>query len=283
MTPDQWQRIEALYHAALELPIGERKDFLARASSGDEVLRRKVDALLKSHDEGAGFLDKHAFEVAARAMYGIQPGSLLGATISHYKILSVCGAGGMGEVYLADDVRLQRPVALKILPPEVQLDEERLWRFMREARTASALNHPNVATIYDVGESDGVHFIAMEYVDGQTLAEKIKGGAIKPALLIEIGRQVADALDAAHLKGITHRDVKPANLMLTPRGQVKVLDFGLAKFTRFPGTAGERRLPHVRNRTRHCHGNRGLYEPGADTRKRRRSPFGYLQFRGRSL
>ncbi len=234
MTPDQWQRIEALYHAALELPIGERKDFLARASSGDEVVRRKVEALLKSHVEGDGFLDKHAFEVAARAMHGIQPGSLLGATISHYKILSVCGAGGMGEVYLADDVRLQRPVALKLLPPEVELDEERLWRFMREARTASALNHPNVATIYDVGESDGVHFIAMEYVEGQTLAEKIKDGAIKPALLTEIGRQVADALDAAHLKGITHRDVKPANLMLTPRGQVKVLDFGLAKFSPSP-------------------------------------------------
>ena len=234
MTPDQWGRVEELYHAALELPLGERSDFLARATSGDEALRRRVDALLKSHDEGAGFLDKYALEVAARTVAMGRPGarSVLGATISHYKILSVCGVGGMGEVYVAEDVRLHRPVALKILPQELQLDEERLWRFMREARAASALNHPNVATIYDVGESDGVHFIAMEYVEGQTLAQKIDGGAIEPAPLIEIGRQVADALHAAHLKGITHRDIKPANLLVTPRGQVKVLDFGLAKFAR---------------------------------------------------
>jgi serine/threonine protein kinase/Tol biopolymer transport system component len=235
MTADQWQRVEALYHAALELPVGERKDFLVRASSGDEVVRRKVEALLKSHDEGGGFLDKHALEVAARTTAmraGVRGGSLLGATISHYKTLSLCGVGGMGEVYLAEDERLDRKVALKILPHEVGRDEERMLRFTREAKAASALNHPNVATIYDVGESDGVHFIAMEYVDGQTLREKIDGGPIGPALLIEIGRQVADALDAAHDKGITHRDVKPANLMLTSRGQVKVLDFGLAKITR---------------------------------------------------
>ena len=235
MTPDQWQRVEELYHVALELPIGERKDFLVRASSGDEVLRKRVEALLKSHDEGRGFLDRHALEVAARATArssSARKGSLLGTTISHYKAVSLCGAGGMGEVYLADDVRLDRRVALKILLPEVALDEERMLRFNREAKAASALNHPNVATIYDVGESDGVHFIAMEYVDGQTLAEKIEGGPLEPGLVIEIGRQVADALDAAHLKGITHRDVKPANLILTPNSQVKVLDFGLAKIAR---------------------------------------------------
>ena len=235
MTPDQWKRVEELYHAALELPAGERKDFLARASSGDEGLQRKVEALLKSHDEGGGFLDKPALEVAARATVrnaGARKGTLLGATISHYKIVSLCGAGGMGEVYLADDVRLDRRVALKILLPEVALEEERMRRFMREARAASALSHPNVATIYDVGESDGIHFIAMEYVDGQTLAEKTAGGPLEPALVIEIGRQAADALDAAHLKGITHRDVKPANLILTPNNQVKVLDFGLAKIAR---------------------------------------------------
>ena len=203
MTPDQWQRVEELYHVALELPIGERKDFLVRASSGDEVLRKRVEALLKSHDEGRGFLDRHALEVAARATSrssSSRKGSLLGTTISHYKAVSLCGAGGMGEVYLADDVRLDRRVALKILLPEVALDEERMRRFNREAKAASALNHPNVATIYDVGESDGVHFIAMEYVDGQTLAEKIDGGPLEPGLVIEIGRQVADALDAMLFK-----------------------------------------------------------------------------------
>src|SRR6187402_438354 len=125
------------------------------------------------------------------------------------------------------------------------MDEGRLWRFMREARTASALNHPNVATIYDVGESDGVHFIAMEHVDGQTLAEKFTGEPVETALLIEVARQVADALEAAHLKGITHRDVKPANLILTSRGQVKVLDFGLAKITRFQEQAGGVTMPGV--------------------------------------
>src|SRR5262245_20574840 len=185
MMPDEWQRVEQLYHEALELPTGERTDFLVRASAGDEVLRKKVEALLKSHDESGGFLNKPALEVAARAAahpaglpagsqishgetlnvgaFAREPaGSLVGRTIGHYKTLSLCGAGGMGEVYLADDTRLDRRVALKILPPEVRLDEDRMRRFMREAKAASALNHPNVATIYDIGESGGVRFIAME-------------------------------------------------------------------------------------------------------------------------
>jgi eukaryotic-like serine/threonine-protein kinase len=253
MTPDEWRRLEQVYHEALELPSGDRANFLARASAGDEVLRRKVEALLKSHDEGGGFLDKHALEVAARAaavhqagLRGGQPigddripsfgavahdpdGSLIGKMIGPYRTFGLRGAGGMGEVYLAEDTRLDRRVALKILPRDMRLDEDRMRRFMREAKAASALNHPNVATIYDIGESGGMRFIAMEYVEGETLAEKIRHGPMEPAHVIEMGKQVADALDAAHNRGITHRDVKPANLIVTPQGQVKLLDFGLAK------------------------------------------------------
>src|SRR5688572_23597739 len=224
MTPDEWRLLEQVYHEALELPAGERADFLARASAGDEVLRRKVEALLKSHDEGGGFLDKHALEVAARAAAARQAGhragqqnvddripsvgavahdpdgSLIGKMIGPYRTFGLRGAGGMGEVYLAEDTRLERRVALKILPRDMRLDEDRMRRFLREARAASALNHPNVATIYDIGESDGVRFIAMEYVEGETLAEKISHGPLAIADLIEIGKQVADALDAAHAK-----------------------------------------------------------------------------------
>ena len=152
--------------------------------------------------------------------------------LGHYQILSELGAGGMGEVYLARDTRLGRQAAIKVLPANVAADPDRMQRFIHEARMASALNHPNVATIYDVGESDGIPFIAMEYVEGQTLAGKIGGRSMAPREILDIGIQIADALDAAHTKGITHRDIKPANVMLTSRGQVKVLDFGLAKTTR---------------------------------------------------
>ena len=155
--------------------------------------------------------------------------------LGHYQILSQLGAGGMGEVYLARDTRLDRIAALKMLPADVAADQDRMQRFIGEAKAASALNHPHVATIYDIGEADGIKFIAMEYVEGQTLAARIGGHPLAPAEIVEIGIQVADALDAAHAKGIAHRDIKPANIMLTPRGQAKVLDFGLAKITRADG------------------------------------------------
>ncbi|HEV8132162.1 MAG TPA: protein kinase [Acidobacteriota bacterium] len=161
---------------------------------------------------------------------------MIGRTLGHYQIVSLLGAGGMGEVYLAQDSRLDRRVALKSLPAAVASDPERMGRFVREAKAASALNHPNVAHIYEIGQTEGVSFIAMEYVEGQTLAYKIGGHPLQVAEIIEIGIQAADALDEAHGKGITHRDIKPTNIMVTPRGQVKVLDFGLAKVT---GPAGQ--------------------------------------------
>jgi len=158
-------------------------------------------------------------------------GSMVGRNVGPYKVVSLIGAGGMGEVYRADDMRLGRAVALKILPPHLASDRGRIYRLIREAKAASAIAHPNVATIYDVGEGDGISFIAMEYITGQTLATKIDARPMDSTEILAIGIQVADALDAAHAKGIFHRDIKPGNVMLTARGQVKVLDFGLAKIS----------------------------------------------------
>ena len=167
--------------------------------------------------------------MVAPLIVGDDTQGLVGKSISHYQIISLVGKGGMGEVYRARDTKLDRTVALKILPEEMSVDADRMRRFVREAKAASALNHSNVAHIYEIGESDGVSFIAMEYVEGQTLAAKINGHPLETGEIVDIGSQIADALDEAHSKGITHRDIKPANVMLTPRGQVKVLDFGLAK------------------------------------------------------
>src|SRR5574341_1383706 len=152
-----------------------------------------------------------------------------GTTIGRYEIRSKIGEGGMGEVYLAHDTQLDREIALKILPAEIARDQQRLHRFLQEARTASSLSHPNVAHIYEIGESGGAHFIAMEYVAGTPLDKKIGGRPLSVSEILEIASQIADALDEAHAKGITHRDIKSSNVMITARGRVKVLDFGLAK------------------------------------------------------
>src|SRR5580700_186124 len=157
-------------------------------------------------------------------------------TLAHYRILSLLGKGGMGEVFLAEDTRLNRKVALKVLLPEVAEDTEKLARFVQEARAASALSHPNAAHIYEIGEANGRHFLAMEFIEGQTLEKKLSGEPLPMTEIVAIGAQVADALDAAHTRGIAHRDIKPANLMIDPRGHVKVLDFGLAKILPVAGT-----------------------------------------------
>ncbi|HLG97312.1 MAG TPA: protein kinase [Bryobacteraceae bacterium] len=161
-----------------------------------------------------------------------------GAAIGHYRVISLLGQGGMGAVYLADDTRLARRVALKILPPEMASDPERMQRFVQEARLASALTHPNVATIYEIGQDKDLWFLAMEYIEGRPLSDRIREGPMKTAEIVAIGLEVADALDDAHSKGIVHRDIKPANLMLTTRGHVKILDFGLAKQSAAPQSAG---------------------------------------------
>ena len=231
------EKISRLYHAALERPAAERGAFLKQACEGDEALRREVESLLSYESETEPFMEAPAVDVAAKSVCQNGALPLVGRTLGAYHVRSLLGAGGMGEVYLAFDPRLDRVVALKILPPDLIGDVDRLQRFTREAKAASALNHPNVATIHDIGESAGVRFIVMEYVEGHTLAEKIADGSLAVAEILDIAVQVADALDAAHTKGMTHRDIKPANLMLTPRGQVKVLDFGIAKTVRGEGAS----------------------------------------------
>jgi Tol biopolymer transport system component/predicted Ser/Thr protein kinase len=237
MKPERWRQIEQIYHSTLEREESQRASFLREACAGDEVLRREVESLLAHKDQAESFIEAPALEVAAKGMAQNRAPSLVGRQVGPYQIHSLLGVGGMGEVYLAQDPRLDRTIALKILPTELASDADRIRRFIREARAASGLKHPNVATIYEIGKSDEFHFIAMEYVEGQTLADKISGRPLPIAEIVDIGIQVADALDEAHRKGITHRDIKPVNLMLTSREQVKILDFGLAKIARPDGQA----------------------------------------------
>ncbi len=214
--------------------------FLAAVCAGDEELRDEAEALVSAHDEAGAFMERPAAEQDARALFGEQFDEDEGVRgVGPYVIVRRLGAGGMGDVYLARDERLERQVALKILPAYFAADDMRLRRFQREARAASALNHPNILTIHEVGEASGVRFIATEFVDGQTLRELITERALSLTEVVDVAVQVASALQAAHAAGIVHRDVKPENIMRRADGLVKLLDFGIAKLTEPPTELGD--------------------------------------------
>ena len=231
MKAERWKQVNDLFQSAVERAPAERAAFLDEACRGDESLRREVGSLLTSHERSENFIELPAFEVAPELVTSERTNTLVGKLIGHYRIESLVGVGGMGEVYLARDERLGRKAALKLLPDSLTTDETQLSRFKNEARTASSLNHPNILTVYEIGAEGNRQFIATEFIEGITLRVSIGRGRINPHTALEIAVQVASALAAAHEAGVVHRDIKPENIMLRPDGYVKVLDFGIAKLS----------------------------------------------------
>jgi serine/threonine protein kinase len=238
MEPESWKRIEEVFHAALDREPSERAALLARQCVGDEGIRREVESLLAFHDQDKRSLD--AADFAADLLEHDQVQSLVGRTIGSYSVLRLLATGGMGAVFLAQDLKLARPIALKLLLPEFTRDTDRLRRFEQEAHAASALNHPNIVTVYDTGVEGDLHFITMEFVDGEALRERLARSRLKLGEVLDLATQMASALAAAHAAGIVHRDIKPENILLRHDGYIKIVDFGLAKLTaeRAGGTGG---------------------------------------------
>src|SRR5262245_62488302 len=227
MNPDRWRQLADVYESAVELEPVARGAFLAKACRDDSDLRRDVESLL-AQEHTPLVVDRDMLAVAAVVLEGVsrlQPGTALGP----YRVDALIGAGGMGEVYRARDAKLNRDIALKVLPESLTRDPDRLARFTQEAKVLASLNHPNVAAIYGFEDDDGVHALVLELVEGPTLAERIARGPLALTETLAIARQIADALAAAHEHGVIHRDLKPANIKVCDDGTVKLLDFGLAK------------------------------------------------------
>ncbi|MDQ3687717.1 MAG: tetratricopeptide repeat-containing serine/threonine-protein kinase [Acidobacteriota bacterium] len=229
MTPERWQQINELFHSALERERGQRAAFLAEACAGDESLRAEVESLVASHEQAESFIERDASDVAAELLAGGQNRLETGQHLGHYTITNLLGAGGMGEVYLAKDKKLDRQVAIKILHEKFSRDESNLSRFIQEAKAASALNHPNILVIHEIGETEEAHYIVSEFVKGETLRETFKEKSLRLPEVLDVSIQIAGALCTAHEAHLVHRDIKPENIMLRPDGYVKILDFGLAK------------------------------------------------------
>ena len=231
MTPERWKQIEQLYHAALKQEANRRTAFLKEACAGDEDLHREVESLLAHEPQAESLIEASALEGAAQEMAENRVQSLVGRQLGAYQILSPLGAGGMGEVYKARDTRLNRIVAIKVLPRHLSERTDLRQRFEREARTLASLSHPHICPIYDIGKEDGIDFLVMEYVAGKTLDELIPRRRLPLKEAMTYALQIADGLATAHAAGIVHRDLKPGNIMVSESGLVKVLDFGLAKLT----------------------------------------------------
>ena len=229
MTPAHWQQVKQIFNSAIEYEPAARAEYLARACAGNDSLRNNVELLIAAHEKDGSFIDSPAYQAVAESLS--EQTLSTGQIIGHYEILGTLGKGGMGVVYLATDTKLGRKVALKFLPAFFTSHKDRLRRFEQEARAASALNHPNILTVHEIGEADGLRFIATEFVDGETLRKRIVDGPDDLASSLTVAEQIASALAAAHDEGIVHRDIKPDNVMLRRDGYVKVLDFGLAKLT----------------------------------------------------